>query len=109
MIGWWEDVEQGAGTTPVQCSREDVKITVFLKKGEAAMIVIADWNETAPVVTFTLSYNWVKLGLSKTTATLHAPEVDPFQLAPVAKGYELGELFSVNVTQGGLLLLLTRG
>lgn len=108
MIGWWENIEQGNNTVPVRCAEgnSDVKATVFLKHGEAAMIVLADWNEADLTVTCTLDYNWSALGLNQATAKLHAPDLPPFQLGPAARDYKVGETISINVTVGGLLLIL---
>ena len=44
--------------------------------------------------------------IAGTTAKLHAPEINPFQLGAAVKEYTVGETLSINVTQGGLLLLL---
>lgn len=88
------------------CDNPAVKATVYMKKGEAAMIVLASWNETAAAVDCTLSYDWAALGLSQGSAKLHAPEINPFQLGAAVKEYTVGETLSINVTQGGLLLLL---
>ena len=109
MIGWWEDVEQGNGTVPVRCDQASLKTTVYLKHGEAAMIVLADWNEAAESVDCTLRFDWKALGLSEATAKLHAPEITPFQLGEAVKEYTVGETLSINVTAGGLLLLLEGG
>ena len=108
LLGWWEDIEQGNGNVPVRCAEgtNDVKVTVFLKQGKAAMIVLADWNEDELAVNCTLSYNWSALGLNQTTAQLHAPKVPPFQLGSVVRDYKLGETISINVSAGGLLLIL---
>jgi hypothetical protein len=54
-IGWWEDVEaeaeEGEGAVslavPVQASHPDFKVTVYLKKGTAAMVVLAGWGHAA--------------------------------------------------------------
>ena len=115
MIGWWEDYEtpQGAGpgrstaVVPVATSAPGVlKLTVYVKKGVAAMIVIADWNHTQPAVEFELSYDWAALGLSSATAKLVAPLLPPFQLEPTVGEFAPSHQFRVNATQGGLLLVL---
>jgi hypothetical protein len=108
MIGWWSAIEEGNNTVPVRCGEDnsEVKVTTFVKHGEAAMIVLADWNEAALSVDCTLSYNWSALGLKQATAKLHAPELPPFQLGSVVRDYHVGETISINVTAGGLLLIL---
>lgn len=129
MIGWWEDIENGPGTVPVAavCTAPHVdafadagagasgaamagglKVTVYLKKGVAAMIVVTDWDETSPSVNFSLTYNWTALGLNPATATtLTAPSLPPFQLASAVVGNFLtNHTFTVAVEQGGIILLL---
>lgn len=108
MIGWWEDIEQGNNTVPVRCveGSSEVKVTVFVKRGQAAMIVLADWNEFEPAVSCTLAYNWSALGLQQASAKLHAPKVPPFQLGSAVREYEVEETILINVTAGGLLLVL---
>ena len=76
-------MEQGNGTVPVRVSNAAFKVTVYLKRGEAAMIVIADWSESAEseyVQQVSFSYDWDMLGLDPATAQLHLPVVAPFQL-----------------------------
>ena len=85
---------------------ETLKLTVYLKKGIAAMIVIADWNHTKPFVQFELSYNWAALGLDVATARLRAPLLPPFQLEAAVGEFVPSDQFQVNATEGGLLLIL---
>jgi hypothetical protein len=109
MIGWWEDVEQGNGTVPVQLSNPEFRTTVYLKKGEAALIVLADFTDnTADYTTnVSLTFDWDALGLSATQAKLTAPSLPPFQVEPVPGQFATDHVFHMNATQGGLLLLLT--
>ena len=95
-------------TTPYLCAvlKAIATATVFLKHGEAAMVVLADWNEADLTVQCTLDFNWSALGLKPATAKLHAPELPPFQLGSAVRDYEVGETVSINVTAGGLLLIL---
>ena len=79
MLGWWEDTEQGNGTVPVQSTSPSLKVTVYLKKGVKALIVLADWDELSRDVSCTLTYDWDALGLDKASATLSAPLLPPFR------------------------------
>ena len=129
MLGWWEDTEQGNGTVPIRASSPSLKVTVYLKKGVKALIVLADWDELSRDVSCTLTYDWDALGLDKASATLSAPLLPPFrkhwpafsfrcrvcliqglsvaELAPVATAsYTFDQTIDVNVTNGGLVLLL---
>ena len=151
MIGWWEDVENGAGTVPVRATASSasskrspaaaaaafvrdagpisssascsggsdsggnggdgndgaVKVTVYLKKGVAAMIVVADWDEYSASVTFCLDYDWTALGLNPATATLTAPSLPPFQTAAAVVGnFTTSHSFTIAIDQGGVILLL---
>ena len=112
MVGWWEDVERGPGAVPVRvCADADadaaLKVTVYLKRGVAAMIVVADWDEQAPAVTFGLDYDWVALGLQEATAVLTAPPLPPFQVGPAVVGtFATNHTFTVDIQQGGVILLL---
>ena len=129
MLGWWEDTEQGNGTVPVAASNPSLKVTVYLKKGAKALIVLADWDELSRDVSCTLTYDWDALGLDKASASLSAPLLPPFrehwpafssrcrvclipgllgaELAPVAAAtYTFDQTIDVNVTNGGLVLLL---
>ena len=79
----------------------------YLKTGVAAIIVVADWDEQAPSVTFNLAYDWHTLGLQPTTATLTAPSLPPFQVASGVVGtFATNHTFTVDVQQGGIILLL---
>ena len=79
MLGWWEDTEQGNGTVPVASSNPSLKVTVYLKKGAKALIVLADWDELSRDVSCTLTYDWDALGLDQASASLSAPLLPPFR------------------------------
>ena len=107
MIGWWEDIEQGNGTVPVQVSNPAFRVTCYLKKGKGALIAVADFtNDNTPYTTnVSLTFDWQALGLSKGDATLVAPVLKPFQLT--GGNFSTDHVFELNATHGGLLLLLS--
>jgi hypothetical protein len=107
MIGWWEDVEEGNGTVPIQLTNPNFRATVYLKQGEAALIAIADFTDSiSPYTTnVSLSFDWPALGLSASTAALEMPTIEPFQTS--GGRFPINHTFKINATQGGLLLLLS--
>ena len=111
MIGWWEDVEEGPGTVPVQTTNPNFRATAYVKKGVACLVVVADFspwigNYTSKV---RLSFDWPTLGLSPSNAHLYVPAVPPFQGTNYehARGvFDHGHTFTVGSSQGGLLLII---
>jgi hypothetical protein len=79
MIGWWEDVEQGNGTVPIQTSNPNFKVTCYIKKGEQTMVVLAGFSNGGNTEKVSLDIDWVVLGLSPITTKLTVPSLPPFQ------------------------------
>ena len=106
MIGWWADIEQGAGAVPVKLSGKTFKATVYLQRGKQALIAIADWSQDISNYTSSLSLecNWTALGL-KPTAKLHVPSLPPFQIHNVGV-FAPDHVFEITAAQGGLLAIL---
>jgi len=78
MFGWWLDRERGNGTVPVTASSPLVKVTSYVRKGEATLLVVASF--AAAPASVTLRINWPALGLPPTTQLI-APALVPFQKA----------------------------
>ena len=112
MVGWWEEVEQGGPkAVPVHASNPSFKVTSYVKKGVATMIVLADFSNQGGDYNSSVSLaniDWAALGLSAATAKLTAPSLPPFQerSGPSTAEFEPNHVFDVTATQGGLLLLL---
>ena len=107
MIGWWHEVEGDA--VPIKPNNTDFKVTTYLHRGEAALVVLVPWgvsgNSLTPVPV-SLTYDWTALGLNSTEVRLHAPVIRPFQLEEVAGNFSTSETFAINATQGGLIFIL---
>lgn len=94
MIGYWVE------DNPVRTGKDKTLATVYLKKGEKALISLATWNETDDVVN--LSIDWNALGLDPGKVKLHAPAMALFQ---DEANWKVGE--PVTVPKGkGLLILV---
>ena len=94
MIGYWVE------DNPVRTGKDKTLATVYLKKGEKALISLATWNETDDVVN--LSIDWNALGLDPGNVKLHAPAMALFQ---DEANWKVGE--PVTVPKGkGLLILV---
>ena len=109
MIGWWEDTEEGNGMVPVKLSDPDFLATVYVKKGTAALVAIADWSANLAnyTATLTLTFDWVALGLDPGSAKLHVPAIPPFQTEAAVGVFDAGHAFKISANQGGLLLIVT--
>ena len=78
MVGWWVEVEEGRHAMPVTTvqsahssspSPQDViKVTTYVRKGTAALIVLANFGSVPTTVM--LSFNWEMLGLAPDTSAL---------------------------------------
>jgi hypothetical protein len=44
MVGWWEELELGAASLPVRSSVAAVKVTTYVRRGRAALIVLANFG-----------------------------------------------------------------
>ena len=53
MIGWWEDAEEGNGTAPVHASHPDFLCTSYVKKGEATLVAVAEWQDSTDLANHT--------------------------------------------------------
>ena len=99
MHGWWLERERGAGTVPVRSGREGVKVTAFVRRGEATLLAIASFE--AEDANVTLAIDWKALGLVE-GQQLVAPELSPMQKA--AK-FDSNASLPVAAGQGWLLVL----
>eukprot|EP01045_Picozoa_sp_COSAG04_P009889 COSAG04_NODE_589_length_12295_cov_12.315513_8_plen_203_part_00 len=77
MVGWWAEVEEGLASLPVRSSDDAVKVTSYVRKGHATLVVLANFGTSSAEVT--LTYDWAALGLSASTAKLSAP---PLRVPP---------------------------
>jgi len=99
LYGWWMERERGAGTVPVSASNSSVKVTAYVRKGEATIIVVASF---LPVdVSVTLQIDWAKLGLPAGTP-LVAPALPPMQ---AAKTIPSSGSFVVQSNQGWIFVV----
>lgn len=99
MHGWWLDRERGNGTVPVTASDPRVKVTSYVKKGEATLLAVASFATTS--LNVTLAIDWTALGLAPKSA-LTAPKLAPFQGA--ASFSSTGEI-PVAAGQGWMFLI----
>ena len=113
--GWWEAVEQPgvAGAVPVQASNPAFKTTSYVKKGEATMVVVADFsanleaNYTSEVRLQAIEWGWnsTGLGLDEATAKCHVLRIPPFQLDNLGV-FDCNHTFAVSAQQGGLIVIV---
>eukprot|EP01052_Picozoa_sp_SAG31_P020207 SAG31_NODE_1510_length_8062_cov_4.204194_1_plen_212_part_00 len=73
MVGWWEELEHplGASSLPVRSSVATVKVTTYVRRGRAALIVLANFGNQS--TTCALDIDWQMLGLTASSSTLRAP------------------------------------
>jgi len=102
MFGWWLAVEEGPSAIPVQSSHDDVKVTTYVKQGEAAMVVMASFSQD-DLDNVTLSFDLGAMGLDS-AAHLAAPEILPFQPNGTNQ-LPLDHAFQVPAQKGWVLLL----
>eukprot|EP00755_Sulcionema_specki_P008006 Sspe_Gene.39757::Locus_19166_Transcript_1_1_Confidence_1.000_Length_3163::g.39757::m.39757 len=100
MYGYWLQIEDPAYTLPVTTSEGTVKVTSYVKKGTATLIVLASFGES---VNTTLTINWGLVGLSPSARTLTAPAMKPMQ--PTARRYTLSDPIPVEGGSGLILIL----
>lgn len=94
MIGYW------VKDCPVRTGNNKTLATVYLKKGEKALISLATWNDSDDAVN--LSIDWNALGLDPGKVKLHAPALDLFQDEAT---WKVGD--PVTIPKGkGLLILV---
>jgi hypothetical protein len=62
MVGWWEEEDAGGGSSllPVRSNVSEVKVTTYVRGGESALIILANFGHKAEEVT--LEFNWTRLG-----------------------------------------------
>eukprot|EP00927_Polykrikos_kofoidii_P061196 TRINITY_DN56063_c0_g1_i1.p1 TRINITY_DN56063_c0_g1~~TRINITY_DN56063_c0_g1_i1.p1 ORF type:complete len:1048 (-),score=123.99 TRINITY_DN56063_c0_g1_i1:122-3043(-) len=95
MYGWWL-AEEATGTAPVLTNASDVKCTVFLKPGEAALLVLANFGARQSVK---LSFDWNVIGLEADSVQLRAPQLMPMQ--PTATHWAVGDTIDVPAPEKG--------
>jgi hypothetical protein len=100
MYGWWMERERGNGTVPVTCSSSVVKVTSYVRKGNATLLALASFASADTKVTLTI--DWVALGLPPNTR-LVAPQLPPFQNA--AASFDPTAAVTVPALQGWLFVL----
>ena len=100
MFGWWLEKERGVGTVPVTSSNPLVKVTTYVRKGEAALLAVASFAKVNTTVS--LKIDWGALGLPS-SSRLKAPVLAPFQ--PTASSYAPADQIKVAAGQGVLLLI----
>jgi hypothetical protein len=61
MVGWWAEIEEGAAVLPVRSSASNIKVTTYVRKGNSALIVLANFGSLDTSVG--LTFNWTLLGL----------------------------------------------
>jgi hypothetical protein len=76
MIGYWRD------DCPASTGNDDIKATVYLKKG-TALVSIASWAEKEADIQ--LNIDWDRIGIKKENAVLVQPELKGFQPAATYK------------------------
>ncbi len=93
MSGYWEK------DCPVKTSNPHVLATVYLKEGKS-LVSVGNWAEKPE--TFSLQFDWKKLGIDHAKAVLEAPEIRDFQKKAV---FHTGEQILVGPKEGLLLFL----
>lgn len=71
MIGWWDE------NPPVRSNHPDVRVTSYVKKGNATLLAIGSWAPTNLTVVFQV--DWAALGLQAATAKIEAPLMEGVQ------------------------------
>jgi hypothetical protein len=72
FVGWWDP------DAPVRSPDPEIKATCFVREG-VTLIALASWAPQSRDIT--LSFDWNKLGLNASTATLEMPAIPDFQEA----------------------------
>lgn len=93
MIGYW------VKDNPVKTGHEKTPATVYVRKGEKALIAVATWEDADTPVT--LAIDWEALGLNQETVTLHAPAMENFQQEAT---YKPGDTLTIPKGKGLLLI-----
>ena len=117
MVGWWEYLEDSTAVTlPVSATNDDFKVTTYLKSGKAALVCIAAWGaaaETDVPTELRLIYNWDRLQINESHATISLPSIPPFQVKDAKRPYvgatvlrNEASSFNITATQGGLVVLI---
>lgn len=100
MYGFWLDAERGAGTVPAVANDTGVKVTAFVRRGQATLLALASFVPRN--LSVTLKVDWARLGLPASTP-LVAPQLVPMQ--PARRVFADGEAIAVTAGQGWLLTL----
>ena len=101
LIGWWEAElpvtlkESGAG------AKRDVVVTVYRRRGEAALVVIGSWRRMGSRVG--LAVDWGALGLTAATSRISVYR------AGQERATDYGALDSLNVPAGGGVIVRIDG
>ena len=70
MVGYWDE------NSPVQCSSDSVKVTVY-RGGDQTILALGNWGKSDQIVTLNIDYG--RLGMTRIPATFHIPAIKDFQ------------------------------
>ncbi len=93
MYGFWHS------GNPVHTSNPSVPVTVYLKQG-SALIVMANWSDADAGVT--LDIDWGAIGLTPSTVTLSAPDIEGVQESAIL---DVNSCLTVPGNRGLILIL----
>ena len=93
MIGYW------VKDNPVKTGSDKTLATVYRRNGERTLISLATWEDSDAKVT--LDVDWQALGLNPSKVTLHAPEIEGFQ---VESSWKPGDVITVPKGRGLLIV-----
>ena len=100
MVGWWVELERGAFALPVRSSDSVVKVTTYIRRGNASLIVLANFGHEPVYVK--LRFNWTALGLDSVRTSLRVPELRvPVQ--PAQNSLPLGATIKVPAPTHGAI------
>ena len=93
MIGFWED------DVPVRSDDDNVKVTVYKRKGKT-LLSVGNYSDESR--SFRLSVDWKKLGLNPHRTRLYVPEIPDFQKK---REWSLDDVMTVEPRKGLLIYL----
>jgi hypothetical protein len=96
MYGWWME------NPPVQTGRDDVLATAYVRNGKT-LVAVASWAPDTALVK--LTFDWKRLGITRSGASLTAIPIEHFQDAAT---FDVEKPIPVAPGQGWLLELSAR-